>query len=63
MIGSALIIMAYNAKTLIDESGTQGLIFGSVFGICTFVFGAVNNGGHFNPAITLAVLMQRFDPN
>jgi glycerol uptake facilitator-like aquaporin len=36
---------------------------GSVFGICTFVFGAINNGGHFNPAITVAVLMQRFDPS
>jgi len=33
---------------------------GSAFGIATLIFGKVNNGGHFNPAITLAVLMQRY---
>lgn len=61
MLGSAIIVFAYNVRYDIAQREVQAIIMGTAFGVVSLIFGNVNNGGHFNPAITIAVLMQRYE--
>ena len=39
------------------------LIFGGTYGLVSLLYGKLNNGGHFNPAITIGVLIQKYRMN
>jgi glycerol uptake facilitator-like aquaporin len=54
---------AFNVCNHVDDYKKQALIAASTAAAACFIFGQLNNGGHFNPAVTIAVLIQRFLPS
>lgn len=59
LLGTAFLTFALNIFSLKDYQ-TQAAVGASAAAATSLIFGQLNNGGHFNPAITIAVLAQRF---
>ena len=78
MIGSALLIFAYNiavhstvtddlsnSVTLLEKSDaeddvsllTETIVYGGSYALICLLFGSLSNGGYFNPAVVIAMLI------
>ena len=66
MIGSALLMFAYNIA--VHTSGeeqvsllTETIVYGGSYALICLLFGSLSNGGYFNPAVVIAMLIQQYE--
>lgn len=62
-MGSVLLIFAYNMNTPVtdgdpkDRKQENAICYGLTFTAVSLMFGGSSNGGYFNPAVVLGVLI------
>jgi glycerol uptake facilitator-like aquaporin len=59
-MGSAILMFAYNMNTRAHDNALRyenAICYGMTFTAISLIFGNISNGGYFNPAVVLAVLI------
>ena len=50
--------ITYALNVSYESKEQNALITSIIYGSCILMFGNINNGGHFNPIVTLGILIQ-----